>query len=115
MAVITQGVFKLEQCSDDSIFWDLSQQCQVKHKDGSVTTEYKSRGYGLTLSQCINKIILIITSCKVGNTGVTFKEYLAIYKSVADEVIAKFSIGNINSAELNNYAVCKQRGESTES
>lgn len=103
MAIIIEGAFKLEQCGDDSLFWDLSQRTNVKHKDGSVTSEYKIRGYGMTLSQCVNKIIIILTSHRCKNIS-KFKEYLETYKEVATEVMDKFSIANLNSKLLNNLA-----------
>lgn len=102
MAVIKEGAFKLEQCGDDSNFWDLYQLSNVKHKDGSVTSEYKIRGYGIPLSGCVNRIILILTNHRCKNVS-TFKEYLTMYNDVAREVIDKFSIANLNSKLLNDH------------
>lgn len=106
MAVtIIEGAFKLEQCDDDSLFWDLYQKKNVKHKDDSVTEEWKIRSYGITLSGAVNRIILILTAHRLGTEATKMKDYLKLYREVANEVISKFAIANLNNKTLDKLFI----------
>jgi hypothetical protein len=97
MAVICieEGGFKFEQSTPDSLeFWDLSQLVKVKHKDGTESTEYKIRAYGISLAHCIDTVIGIRTRMKHVDSIKTLKDFLEAYKTEKAEVYRFFRLND---------------------
>lgn len=92
---IEEGGFKFEQSTADSIdFWDLSQLVKVKHKDGSESTEWKIRAYGISLARCIDTVIGIRVRMKHADKIKHLKDFLEAYKLEKSEVYKFFRIGD---------------------
>jgi len=92
---IEEGGFRLEQSTSDSLeFWDLSQLVNVKHKDGTESTDWKVRAYGISLAKCIDTIIGIRTRMKHADTIKTLKDLLEAYRKEKQEVYRFFRLGD---------------------
>ena len=97
MALITieEGGFKIEQSTPDSVdFWDLSQLVKVNHKDGTESTDWKIRAYGISLARCIDTIIGIRTRMKHSDSIKTLKDFLDAYKKEKLEVYKFFRLSD---------------------
>ena len=92
---IEEGGFRIEQSTPDSIeFWDLSQLVKVNHKDGTESTEWKIRAYGISLAHCIDTIIGIRVRMKHVDSIKTLKDFLEAYRKEKIEVYKFFRLCN---------------------
>lgn len=90
---IEEGGFRIEQSTPDSIdFWDLSQLVKIKHKDGTESTDYKIRAYGISLGMCIDTIIGIRVRMKHVDKIKHLKDFLEAYYTEKKEVYKFFKI-----------------------
>ena len=92
---IEEGGFRIEQSDSDSIeFWDLSQLVKVKHKDGTESTDWKIRAYGISLARCIDTIIGIRVRMKCVDKIKHLKDFLDAYKKEKIEVYKFFRLND---------------------
>lgn len=82
--VIEGEDFKIQSIGDASYFFDLEILKEVKGKTG-IRKEFNNVGYGMTLENCIKKIIMFRINTKFDTLDLN--NFLIEYKKAKDEIL----------------------------
>ena len=84
--VIEESDFRLTQISDSSCFWDLELLYTIRPKGKESRQEFKTCGYGLTLSSAIKHIANFRIAQKHPEESLTMKQYLKEYTEIINNL-----------------------------
>ena len=100
--VIKEKDFQMTQISQSSCFWDLEVLKTIKPKGGEERQEFVNVGYGMTLSNCIRRIVNYRIATRHTEEFLTMKEYLKEYIAEIKEIrkYIEEALGEVENKEI---------------
>lgn len=87
--IIEERDFRIIPINENSYFFDLELLKEVKGKS-EIREEFKNVGYGLTLVNCIKKIVMFRISKKA--EILSLQQFLTEYKKINDELVSRYNL-----------------------